>query len=113
MTHPTDPIVMRGLASIAVRRLAAESPETFSRHRDLGHFEDDVAAMAHNLGANLDQLLFQARLGFRYTQVPLTRDDRTDIDDRAGRVLYAAHYLTSFVHSRKAVRAVGRDRVPT
>src|SRR5450759_3516166 len=25
--------------------------------------------------------------------VPLTRDDRTDIDDRAGRVLYAAHSL--------------------
>ena len=35
--------------------------EQFPRHRDLGHLEDDVAAMAHDLGADLDELLPQAR----------------------------------------------------
>ena len=35
--------------------------EQFLRHRDLGHLEDDVAAMAHDLGVDLDELLPQAR----------------------------------------------------
>jgi hypothetical protein len=33
------------------------------RHRDLGHLERDVAAMADHLGADLDQLLAQADSG--------------------------------------------------
>ena len=34
--------------------------EHLSRHRDLGHLESDVAAVADNLRADLDQLLAQA-----------------------------------------------------
>ena len=34
--------------------------EQFLRHRDLGHLEDVVAGVAHNLGADLHQLLPQA-----------------------------------------------------
>src|SRR5450759_4801768 len=34
--------------------------EQFPRHRDLGHLEDDVASMAHDLGADLHQFLPQA-----------------------------------------------------
>jgi len=34
--------------------------EQFLRHRDLGHLEDDVAAMAHDLGADLHELFPQA-----------------------------------------------------
>jgi hypothetical protein len=29
-------------------------------HRDLGHLEGNIPAVAHDLGANLDQLLAQA-----------------------------------------------------
>ena len=34
--------------------------EQFPRHRDHGHLEDDVAAMAHDLGAYLHEFLLQA-----------------------------------------------------
>ena len=34
--------------------------EHLPRHRDLGHLECDVAAVAHDLGADLNQLLAQA-----------------------------------------------------
>ena len=34
--------------------------EPLSRHRDLGHLKGRVAAVAHDLGADLDQLLAQA-----------------------------------------------------
>jgi hypothetical protein len=33
--------------------------EHLSRHRDLGHLKGRVAAVAHDLGADLDQLLAQ------------------------------------------------------
>ena len=46
--------------------------EHLSRHRDLGHLKGHVAAVAHDLGADLDQFLAQAgqrprlcRLGHR------------------------------------------------
>ena len=39
--------------------------EHLSRHRDLGHLEHDVAAVAHHLGADLDQLLLQSCQGLR------------------------------------------------
>ena len=51
------------VATVAVvPRSAAESDlvEQFLRHRDLGHLEDDVAAMAHDHGADLHELLPQA-----------------------------------------------------
>ncbi len=35
--------------------------EQFPRHRDLSHLEGDVTAMAHNLRADLDEFLAQAR----------------------------------------------------
>jgi hypothetical protein len=35
--------------------------EQISRNRDLGHPKGDIAAVAHDLRADLDQLLFQAR----------------------------------------------------
>ena len=35
--------------------------EQRSRHRHLGQLEDDVAAVAHDAGADLDQLLAQGR----------------------------------------------------
>ena len=31
--------------------------EQFLRHRDLGHLEDGVASMVHDLGTDLEQLL--------------------------------------------------------
>ena len=34
--------------------------EHLARYRDLGHLEDDVAAVADHLGADIDQLLAQA-----------------------------------------------------
>jgi hypothetical protein len=34
--------------------------EHLSRHRDLGHLERDLARVADDLGADLDQLLAQA-----------------------------------------------------
>ena len=34
--------------------------EHLSAHRDLGHLEGDIAAMAHDLRADLDQSLAQA-----------------------------------------------------
>jgi len=37
-----------------------EFPEHLSRHRDLGHLKGRVAAVAHDLGADLGQLLAQA-----------------------------------------------------
>ena len=36
---------------------AQDFPEQFPRHRHLGQLEGDVAAVAHDLGADLDQLL--------------------------------------------------------
>ena len=48
-------------AAAAIRRSAAGFPGTIPWARDLGHLEDDVAAMAHDLGADLDELLPQAR----------------------------------------------------
>ena len=36
---------------------AQDLGEQGARHRDLGQLEHDVAAMAHDLGADLDQLL--------------------------------------------------------
>jgi hypothetical protein len=33
--------------------------EQSPRHRDLGHLEDDVAAMAHDLGTNFDEFFPQ------------------------------------------------------
>jgi hypothetical protein len=36
------------------------SAEHLPRHRDLGQLENHVAAVAHDLGADLDQLLAQA-----------------------------------------------------
>ena len=32
-----------------------------SRNGDLGHLEGDIAAVAHDLRANLDEFLFEAR----------------------------------------------------
>src|SRR5437870_12206949 len=51
------------------------SANILPRHRDLGHLERDVATVADNLGADLDQLLAQAgqrpRLrGLRHRQRP-------------------------------------------
>jgi hypothetical protein len=44
---------------------SGDQPQDFmeqsSRHRDLSHLEDDVAAMAHNLGADLHEFFPQAR----------------------------------------------------
>ena len=39
----------------------AKSPGTFARDGDLGHLEGDVAAVADDLRADLDQLLLQTR----------------------------------------------------
>ena len=36
---------------------AHDFPEQFPRHGNLGQLERDVPTMAHDLGANLDQLL--------------------------------------------------------
>jgi hypothetical protein len=36
-------------------------PEHSSRYRDLGHLENDIAAVANDLGAGLDQLLSERR----------------------------------------------------
>ena len=42
------------------RAMSDKISEHISAHRDLGHLEGDVAAMAHDLRADLDQLLAQA-----------------------------------------------------
>lgn len=49
----------------AVGRSASGFPCVPSRHCDLGHSERDAAAMADHLGADLDRLSPQARLGTR------------------------------------------------
>ncbi len=36
---------------------AEDFPKQLPRHRNLGQLESDIAAVAHDLGANLDQLL--------------------------------------------------------
>jgi hypothetical protein len=48
-------------AAAAALRSAAKSPGTDAGNGDLGHLEGDTAAMADDLGADLDQLLLQAR----------------------------------------------------
>src|SRR6266516_253994 len=61
MTHPPLQFLNWGRSWSQSIDQPQDSLEQFLRHRDLGHLEDDVAAMAHDLGADLDQLLFQAR----------------------------------------------------
>jgi hypothetical protein len=50
----------RAATSAAALRLAAKSPGTLPGNGDLGHLEGDVAAVADDLAADLDQLLLQA-----------------------------------------------------
>ena len=70
----TSPVVLAGTdddrtrvapaldqAAAAVRQSAANFLEHLLRDGDLGHLECDVAAVAHHLRADLNQLLLQAR----------------------------------------------------
>ncbi len=46
---------------VAGRQSGAGFSEQFPRHRHLGQLERDIATMADNLGADLDQLLPQSQ----------------------------------------------------
>jgi hypothetical protein len=49
-------MLARAAASAAVRRLTAKSPGTFAGNGDLGHLKRNIAAVAHDLHSDLDQL---------------------------------------------------------
>ena len=63
MTHPTVPILCWGRSWSQSVDQPQDFLEQFPRHRDLGHLEDDVAAMAHDLGADLHE--FSPQIGRR------------------------------------------------
>jgi len=58
--HPTDPALCWSRSWSQLIDQPQDFLEQFSRHRDLGHLEDGVAGVAHDLGADLDQLVPQA-----------------------------------------------------
>jgi hypothetical protein len=57
-TGPFTPVMDQAVA--AVRRSAAKCCEELSRDSDFSHLEGDIAAVAGDLHADLDQLLPQA-----------------------------------------------------
>jgi len=59
-THSPHSVLRWGWSSSQSVDQPQDLLEQFSRHRDLGHLEDGVPGMAHDLGADLDQLLPQA-----------------------------------------------------
>ena len=61
MTHRAFAVSRRGLAVSQAVSQPQNLPKQFPLHRDLGHLEVGVAAMAHDLSFNLVQLLSQAR----------------------------------------------------
>ena len=61
ITHPTVPVLRWGWSWSQPVDQPQDFLEQFPRHRDLGHLEDDVAGMAHDLSPDLDELLLQAR----------------------------------------------------
>ena len=60
MTHPLRSVLRWGRSRSQLIDQPQDLLEQFLRHRDLGHLEDGVAGMAHDLGTDLDQLLPQA-----------------------------------------------------
>jgi hypothetical protein len=58
-------------------------PEHLSWYRDLGHLKGCVAAVAHDLGADLDQLLVEVRLSLLLE--PSCDDATNDPIDQAAR----------------------------
>jgi hypothetical protein len=65
MTHPLRSVLRWGRSRSQLIDQPQDLLEQFLRHRDLGHLEDGVAGMAHDLGTDLDQLLPQAGQGDR------------------------------------------------
>ena len=66
---------------VAARSQFCDQPQNLLEHlpwdSDLGHLEDDVTAVAHDLRADLDQLLLQARqVGINRFQCSLARAGR-------------------------------------
>src|SRR6266536_148154 len=61
MTHPTVPVLLWSRSWSQSVDQPQDFLEQFLRQRDLGHLEDDVAAMAHDLGADLHEFFSQAR----------------------------------------------------
>jgi len=60
MMHPTVPVLRWGWPWSQSDDQPQDFLEQFLRHRDLGHLEDDVAVMAHDLGADLHEFFPQA-----------------------------------------------------
>ena len=60
MTHLPRSVLRWGWSSSQPVDQPQDLLEQFSLHRDLGHLEDGVTGVAHDLGADLDQLLSQA-----------------------------------------------------
>ncbi len=60
MTHPPLQLLRWGWSWSQSIDQPQDLLEQFLRHRDLGPLEDDVAAMAHDLGADLHELVPQA-----------------------------------------------------
>ena len=64
-THPSRQFLLtvyfaglrRNGSSSQIINQAQDFPEQFPRHGNLGQLERDIAAVAHDLGADLDQLL--------------------------------------------------------
>ena len=80
MTHPPRSILRWGRPSSQPVDQPQDLLEQFSLHRDLGHLEDGVAGVAHDLGPDLDQLLAQSgqrplrdRLGNASVRMKLAR----------------------------------------
>jgi hypothetical protein len=61
MTHPPLQLLRWGWPWSQSVDQPQDFLEQFLRHRDLGHLEDDVAAIAHDLGAGLHEFFPQAR----------------------------------------------------
>jgi hypothetical protein len=59
-THSPRSVLSWGLSSSQPVDQAQDLLEQFSRRRDLGHLEDGVAGVAHDLGTDLHQRLPQA-----------------------------------------------------
>src|SRR6266568_3870976 len=61
MTHPHLQLLRWGRSWSQSVDQPQDFLKQFLRHRDLGHLEDDVAAMAYDLGADLHEFFPQAR----------------------------------------------------
>src|SRR5580704_11193845 len=60
MTHPLRSVLRLSRSWSQSVDQPQDFLEQFSRHRDLGHLEDGVAGMAHDLGTDLHEFLPQA-----------------------------------------------------